>query len=100
MLTPPNQQRQTASFYAMGPKDTFHNAMALSKSAFDTAFRERIHNNNNPSLQHSLGEPVSKHGRPIKITAGGSFYDRLSTLSSKDPFLPLSKDGAEAQAAI
>ena len=69
----------------MGPKDTFHNAMGLSKSAFDTAFKERINNNNTYPMQHSLGEPVSKQGRPLKITAGGSFYDRLSSLSSKDP---------------
>ena len=36
----------------------------------------------------------------MKVTAGASFCDRFSALSSKDPFLPLSKDGAEAQAAI
>ena len=36
----------TASFYTMGAKDTFHNAMNLSKSAFDTAFKDRLQNNN------------------------------------------------------
>ena len=82
----------------MGPKDTFHNAMGLSKSAFDTAYKERV--NNNITVQHSLGDPGSKLGKPLKITAGGSFYDRLSTLSSKDPYVPLSKDAAEAHAAL
>ena len=74
--------------------------MGLSKSAFDTAFKERMQNNNNLTMQHSFGDPVSKQGRQMKITAGGSFYDRFSSLSSKDPLLPLSKDASEAQAAI
>ena len=39
--------------------------MAMSKSAFDTGFKERIQNNNNLSQQHQLGDPMSKNGMPL-----------------------------------
>ena len=74
--------------------------MALSKSAFDTDFKERIRNNNNLSQQHQLGDPISKTGMPIQVTADRSFYDRASDLSFNQPSMPMSKDEAEARAAL
>ena len=50
--TPDNIRPQNQSFYSTAPKESFYSGMALSKSAFDTGFNERIRNNNNLSQQH------------------------------------------------
>ena len=43
--TPDNIRAQNKSFNSGAPKESFYSGMALSKSAFDTGFRERIRNN-------------------------------------------------------
>ena len=81
LQTPDNIGAQNKSFYDTAPKESFYSGMALSKSAFDTGFKERIRNNNNLSQQHQLGNAISKTGMPIQVTADRSFYDRASDLS-------------------
>ena len=66
----------------------------MTKSAFDTGFNKRIENNNNLSMQHQLGEPLSKMGMPLGVTANRSFSNRGSDLSfhektSSNGYVPL-----------
>ena len=86
----------------MGPDDTFHNAGGLSQSAFATGFGGRAQDANRRTQQHTLGSLGPKPSKALRVTAGPSFYNRLSTLSSKalDGGQPLSKDASEAQAAL
>ena len=98
--TPDHIRAHNASFYSTVPKESFYSGVAMSKSAFDTGFKERTKHSNNLSQQQQPGEPLSKSGMPLQVTADRSFYNRGSELSFKEAGLPMSKDEAEARSAL